>query len=129
MFDSGVILFLPRYSRVERAFKGFEILLTDSKFWKFSPSPHHLHKKNLTIDHADQCVFFSIKCARPSKVYTFEFLEDSKFFRLWDFQPTLVLKKKTLILDKFDETQCKLPCLLPSGLNLIISKHFSFFRG
>ena len=45
MFESGVILFLPRYSRVERAFKGFEILLTDSKFWKFSPSPHHLHEK------------------------------------------------------------------------------------
>ena len=45
MFESGVILFLPRYSRVERAFKGFEILLTDSKFWKLSPSPHLLHEK------------------------------------------------------------------------------------
>ena len=44
------------------------------------------------------CVFFSTKCARPSKVYTFEFLEDSKFFRLWDFQPTLVLKKKLSFL-------------------------------
>ena len=45
MFESGVILFLPRYSRVERASKGFEILLTDSKFWKLSPSPHQLHEK------------------------------------------------------------------------------------
>ena len=49
MFESGVILFLPRYSRVERAFKGFEILLTDSKFWKLSPSPHQLHEKILLL--------------------------------------------------------------------------------